>query len=648
MDESLIGVVLEHRYRVTSLLARGGMSTVYRGVDTRLDRPVAIKVLHPSYAADRSFAERFEHEARAAAKLHHPNVVAVHDQGVDRVGDTVQAFLVMELVEGGTLRDLIDQRGKLDPALALSVMEPLLEALTVAHRAGLVHRDVKPENVLIGHGVGPRSGEGAQVKVADFGLVRAIAGASVTSSSVILGTVAYLSPEQVTTGEATPRSDVYSSGLLLYEMLTGKPAFTGDTALSVAYRHVNDDVPRPSESTPAVPPRLDALVRRATSRDPEARPADAAELLTEVRAARTDLGLARMPIPVQPAPDMSDESGHDRTLPTRRDDHAGPQGTRAFNRAALPFGGVAEEEPHPADEAPARPRRRLALLALLTLLLAALAGGTVWWLTAGQEVLVPKVAGMTKDRALKALQQAELEAKVVEQRHNDVEAGLAIGTEPAAGSEARKGDTATLLISLGKPKVPDIETGTAPAAAHAAILKEQLKPKHDAGADQYDASVPKGTILTVSPEPGTAVKIGSTVSYGLSKGPPPTPVPDVTGMSEEDAFRTLREKGFEPYKAGEDFDENVAKGHVVRTDPQKGATPEGQRPRVGVYLSNAVEVPSVLGRSVTEAEDILREAGLRAELVEGGNGYFSLVFDQDRQPGTKVKPDTVVRLKAFP
>lgn len=647
MDESLIGAVLDQRYRVTSLLARGGMSTVYRGIDTRLDRPVAIKVMHPSYAADRSFAERFELEARAAAKLHHPNVVAVHDQGVDYAGDHAQAFLVMELVDGGTLRDLLDERGKLDPALALSVMEPLLEALAVAHRAGLVHRDVKPENVLIGHGVGPRTeGDDAMVKVADFGLVRAMAAASTTSSSVILGTVAYLSPEQVTTGEATPRSDVYSAGLLLYEMLTGKPAYTGDTALSVAYRHVNDDVPRPSESTPSVPPRLDALVRRATSRDPEARPADAGELLAEVRSARADLALPRVPVPLQPAPDAEHVQTGD-TAPTARGGH---QGTKVFSRVVGPYdpptNGTPPDEYSAHEGRPAR--RRLVLLAILTLLVAALAGGTVWWFTAGQSVTVPKVAGMAKDRAEQTLRQAGLEPKVEERRHNTVEAGHAIGTDPRAGTELRDGDSTTLLISLGKPRVPDIAQGTTPEAAHAAILKEQLKPKHDPAADAYDNTVPEGTVLTVSPEAGTPVKIGSTVRYGLSKGPPPTPVPDVTGQSEEDAFKTLQEAGFEPYKAGEEFDDKVAKGHVVRTDPPKVATPEGERPRIGVYVSNAVEVPSVVGRSVDDASRVLAEAGLQAEIVEGGGQGFSFVYDQDPQPGTRVKPGSTVKLKVIP
>jgi serine/threonine-protein kinase len=256
---NVIGGLLEQRYRVGALVARGGMSTVYRGVDTRLERTVAIKVMDPRFSADPQFVARFEREARSAAKLHHPGVVQVHDQGVDE--DRV--YLVMELVEGGTLRDLLTARGKLDVPLALTVIEKILSPLAAAHRADLVHRDVKPENVLIG--------PGGTVKVADFGLVRAASGAGVTSDTMILGTVAYLSPEQVTTGTTDARSDVYSAGVLLYEMLTGTPPYVGDNAISVAYRHVNDEVPQ----VPDVPAEVAELVRRATRKEPFLRPADA-------------------------------------------------------------------------------------------------------------------------------------------------------------------------------------------------------------------------------------------------------------------------------------------------------------------------------------------------------------------------------------
>ncbi len=278
--------LLDARYRLGAVIARGGMSTVYRGTDTRLDRPVAIKVMDGRLAADPAFRTRLEREARSAARIDHPAVVDVFDQGDDRTGPEPVLFLVMELVEGGTLRDVLRARGQLGVPAALAVLDPVLAGLAQAHRLGLVHRDVKPENVLIGHG-----GEGGStVKVGDFGLVRAIHSAGTTSASVILGTVAYLSPEQVTTGNATSAGDVYSAGIVLFEALTGTAPYTGDNAISVAYRHVNDDVPAPSTLVPNLPPELDDLVVRATRRDIEQRPVDGAAFLAEIEKQLAERG----------------------------------------------------------------------------------------------------------------------------------------------------------------------------------------------------------------------------------------------------------------------------------------------------------------------------------------------------------------------
>jgi serine/threonine protein kinase len=285
--------VLDGRYRVGEVLARGGMSTVHRGTDTRLDRPVAIKIMEPSLAADPTFVRRFEREARAAARLSHPGIVAVHDQG--RHGGTV--FLVLELVEGGTLRDVIREQVRLAPATALTVVEQVLAALRVAHRQGMVHRDVKPENVLVS-----RAG---QLKVADFGLVAAAwdgaadgsldTGGS-TSDDLILGTAAYLAPEQVQHGRTDERSDVYAAGVVLFELLTGAPPHGGDTALAVAYRHVNTDVPAPSTRAPGIPRALDRLVVAATRRDPDDRLASAADFLEAARRTRQEESLPFSPV----------------------------------------------------------------------------------------------------------------------------------------------------------------------------------------------------------------------------------------------------------------------------------------------------------------------------------------------------------------
>jgi serine/threonine protein kinase, bacterial len=281
----LVNTLLDGRYLVQTPIASGGTSTVYRGVDVRLDRPVAVKVMDSRYAGDDQFLTRFQLEARTVARLKDPGLVAVYDQGLD----ARHPFLVMELVEGGTLRELLAERGPMPPHAVVAVLRPVLGGLAAAHRAGLVHRDVKPENVLI-------SDEG-DVKIADFGLVRAVAAAGITSTSVILGTAAYLSPEQVSDGNAGPRSDVYSAGILTYELLTGRTPFTGDTPLSIAYQRLDHDVPQPSSVIDGVPRQFDALVARATARDSAERYADAIEMADAVDATAEELALPPFRVP---------------------------------------------------------------------------------------------------------------------------------------------------------------------------------------------------------------------------------------------------------------------------------------------------------------------------------------------------------------
>ena len=294
-SDPLAGVVLDGRYRVETLIATGGMSAVYRGLDQRLDRPVALKVMDSRYAGDNQFLTRFQREARAVARLKDPGLVAVYDQGIGGQ----HPFLVMELVEGGTLRELLVERGPMPPHAVAAVLAPVLGGLAVAHREGLVHRDVKPENVLIS--------DDGDVKIADFGLVRAIADAKITSTSVILGTAAYLSPEQVSTGDATPASDVYAVGILAYELLTGTTPFTGDTALAVAYQRMDNDVVPPSTAIRGVPAQFDELVLRATARNPAERYADADEMAAELEAIVDELGLPdfRVPAPRNSAQHLS-------------------------------------------------------------------------------------------------------------------------------------------------------------------------------------------------------------------------------------------------------------------------------------------------------------------------------------------------------
>jgi serine/threonine-protein kinase len=687
----VLGAVLEGRYRVDAPLARGGMSSVYSGLDLRLDRPVAIKVMESAFAADRSFIERFELEARAAAKLHHPGVVAVHDQGVD--GGHV--YLVMELVSGGTLRDLLRERGVLPVPLAISVLESVLAALASAHRAGLVHRDVKPENVLIG--------QGGTVKVADFGLVRAIATAGTTSNDKILGTVAYLSPEQVSTGDADQRSDVYAAGIVCYEMLTGVPPFTGDTPISVAYRHVNDDVPPPSEATPGIPAALDDLVLRATRRDPALRPADAAAFLEELVRTRTSLGIHRVPVPTPaPAPvevpaaapsplplaaagrhraqdsvvtavddrtvvasalttqhiqPMFDPEGTVRTA-TVGSGPIGPQGTRSIDRYGDPYAPPPPPPPRQrrrtsianAYEAQQRRSRRTMIVWIsVVLVLAAILGVAAWWFGSGRWTAVPRIGGLDPTTAEQTLQNADLSAALTQAHDDTVPAGRVVSTSPAFGNRALRGSTITVVISEGKPIVPDITPGASPTAVQQAVRAAQLTPKLDPAQDAFNDTVPTGAVVGLNPAPGSQLNIGAIVVVVLSKGPAPKPVPNVVGQPRDQAFAALTQAGFQPFDEPGTFDGQTPGGTVVATTPAGGVVVQpGGSLKVGVQTSNGVTVPTLTGQSEQQASQTLQQLGLQVQVQALANDPNGQVFTQSPGPGTLVGPGSTVTVGVFP
>ncbi|MHA6799025.1 Stk1 family PASTA domain-containing Ser/Thr kinase [Bounagaea algeriensis] len=643
----LPGSLLEGRYRVDAVLARGGMSTVYSGVDTRLDRPVAIKVMDSQHSGDRSFVERFEREARAAARLDHPNIVGVYDQGVDRnpAGDHV--FLVMQLVRGCTLRDLIQQHGGLSLPVALSVLEPVLSALGAAHHAGMVHRDVKPENVLIG--------TDGTVHVADFGLVRAAASAGTTSGSVILGTVAYLSPEQVTTGDADPRSDVYAAGVVLHEMLTGQPPYVADNALSVAYRHVNEDMPPPGEQLPELPPAVDALAVRATRRDAAERPADAEAFRTELVRLRQDLGIAPVSVPVP-----ADAERTERMAPAEpplRDTRAhqagaaespGPRGTRALSRPAQEAGTEAEDtrEIAAVGSDRRRGRRRGLLWTLAVLVLVGLLGAGAFYLGVAQQIDVPRVAGQPEQQATATLREAGLQPEVSREHNDETAEGLVLRTEPNAGSRVSDGGSVQVVVSLGKPRVPNIEPGTSVSDAESALRNAQLRPQQ--AGEEYHRSVPEGHVIRVDPQPGTRLSSSSEVRLVLSRGPRPVPVPDVSGAAQDEAFQALQQAGFTPYVAGQEFNGDVEGGHVVRTDPGSGTTvQQSGEARVGVVVSNAVSVPNFNGKSVQEAQQMAADAGLQLKVRSLFDRQGGLVLGQLPMAGQRVEPGSTVSVNAF-
>ena len=380
-SDPLLGAVLDGRYRVESMIATGGMSAVYRGLDLRLDRPVALKVMESRYAGDIQFLTRFQREARAVARLKDPGLVAVYDQGIDGQ----HPFLVMELIEGGTLRELLRERGPMPPHAVAAVLRPVLGGLAVAHRAGLVHRDIKPENVLI-------SDEG-EVKIADFGLVRAVAEAKITSTSVILGTAAYLSPEQVSTGDAGPRSDVYAVGIMAYELLTGVTPFTGDSALAIAYQRIDNDVWPPSRMIAGVPAQFDDLVLRAAARVPADRYADAQEMAAALDSIVDELGLPpfRVPAPRNSAQHLSAALHHSqrpvpqeaatRTVPRQhtreltRDDW--PPQQREYEPVSGQFAGIDLDDFYWARQ---RSKRALVFWVIAVLTLTGLIAAAAWTL----------------------------------------------------------------------------------------------------------------------------------------------------------------------------------------------------------------------------------------------------------------------------
>ena len=649
-DGNLVGTLLDGRYRVGPVLALGGMSTVYRGTDTRLERPVAIKVMAPRFAVDPVFLHRFEREARAAARLHHPGVVGVHDQGVDSspAGDCV--FLVMELVEGGTLRDLLRQHGRLAVPLALSVADMVLSALAAAHQEGLVHRDIKPENVLIG--------PGGVVKVADFGLVRAVAEASGSTGDVILGTVAYLSPEQVATGAADARSDVYATAVMLFEMLTGAPPYTGETALSVAYRHVNDDMPAPSTAGAVVPAALDDLIVRATRRDPAARPANAAEFLRMLHAVRADLGIDRVPVPV-PAVRLtsatmiaSPSHGPRATRALARDDMAAgppglPVGTATGPRFSTP--GL-HGDPYLRE----RTRNRRAFIAwmVIVLMLASAVGVGAWWLGSGRWTVVPNLTGLPRGAVTAALASADLTATLTED-HNDTVAGnTVIRTDPGAGHRTIRGSGITVVISLGHPVVPNLAIGGTPEEAERAIQQADLSPRLDPGAARFDDTVPMGAVIGAQPASGTTLTVGAPVTVVISKGPAPSTVPDVQGLRQAEAISALARAGLTA-QVRRQFDEETAGGRAIGTDPQAGtSTVRGSS--VILLVSTASVVPEVVGLTVDQARQVLADAGLSSTVGHSGVGFGFLegltggiagqVISQSPAAGQPVRPGATIAL----
>lgn len=679
MQDHLIGTTVDGRYTVRSRLARGGMSTVYLATDQRLERDVALKVLHPHLANDPTFLERLSREAKAAASLSHPHIVGVLDQGED--GHI--AYLVMEYVKGHTLRDTLGEQGPLPPRLALALIDPVIEGLAAAHRSGLIHRDVKPENVLIA--------DDGRIKVGDFGLARAIS--ANTSTGALIGTVAYLAPELVLGQPADARSDIYSAGIMLYEMLTGKQPYVGDSPIQVAYQHVNAVVGRPSDAAPGLAEDLDELVQWCTSVDAENRPVDGAALLTELRHIRTTLSdeeLDRRQTAFRPpgspaAAAATIQPGSSGSNPTEAlaatvsptefiSQQSNPTTVMAAGGPGRPSAVVAPgnqmdarqpgkrelkrlERQESKDRAraaatPSRPlregnpRRRGIIWTIVIVILATLAASAGWFfgMGPGSPGTIPDVKNKTVAEAQQLLRTAGFQSEPQDVFDDDILAGLAVGTEPESGAEVRKFQPITLFVSKGAQlfPLPDLTGGTLDEAKIALNAAEMALGNVT---ETFDEKVPAGVVLSQDPVKGTEVRHGTPVALTVSKGPQPIPVPDVRGLAQDAAVKALQDAGLKAVIAPETVnDKAVPKGAVVSQVPANGTLIRGEAVTLTVSKGpKLVKVPSFIGKQAAEAEKELKKLGFKVEVNKVLGGFFGTVRDQN-PVNTEVPEDSVVTL----
>ena len=634
--DPLIGLLVDERYRVTRRLARGGMATVYVAQDERLDRPVALKVMHPHLADSDAFVERFRREARSAARIVHPGVVSVFDQGVV----TGQGFLVMELIDGTNLRQLLRAQGAFTIPQALRYTTDTLEALRAAHRVGVIHRDIKPENILV-----PSDGP---AKVTDFGLARAASEVSMSSTGNMLGTVAYIAPEIATTAEADARSDIYSVGIMLYEMLTGAVPWAGESPLQIASHHVSDDVPSPSAAHPWIPREIDDLVAALTAREPANRPADASDAIDLVARAAAAIPSNLANRRAEVAPGERHRASETSALNTEimSAQFTRPLPAPASSSVALVHTSGATQAAQAASP-PKKSARAAAWIALVVLLLVVAGLGGRWWWTEygpGSYLTMPETTGRTLTDVQADLDALGLRTQVEEEFSDDVDTGSVTRSDPEGGSSVHKRAEVQLYVSKGvdMKTVPEV-TGKSQDEAQRSLTDAGLAV--GAVTDAYSEDVPQGQVISQSVAAGTSLAHDSAVDIVLSKGREPLTVPTLSGLSASAAKSAIEDLGLVAAPT-EAYSDTVAEGQVISQQTREGSTLH-RGDSVAYTVSKGPEkvaIPDVVGLQREEARSLLEGAGftVKEEAILGG--FFGTVRSSDPAAGTMTKKGSTVTI----
>lgn len=678
-SDPLVGQVLDGRYEVHQRLARGGMATVYRAWDRRLERIVAIKVMHEGLGDGADYAAKFDREARAAAGLSDQNVVSIFDQGVDHG----RPYIVMEFIQGPTLRNVITKHAPFSPLQAIQMIEPVAAALAVAHEAGLIHRDVKPENVLIS--------ESGAIKVADFGLARSAQAATV-SQGVLIGTVSYMPPELLTNHHADSWSDVYSVGIMLFEMLTGTKPYTSETPIGVVYRHINENVPAPSSvlarqdpdlaKRSPIPDYIDALIMSCTRRNPASRPADGRELLHRVRKARralergigNDEALVAQMFPASMLPWSVDQLGaneptdvvervdqieHTPRADELRQELAGYQPAPRPDPVLPPPPGhsLGETASNGLAHRPARERfprltmdqvhrrRRFFVVSVLVLMLTAVIGTSTWWMVSGRYANVPAVVNMSREEAARIAAENDFAITFTEDYSETVAAGMVISTDPKPGDRVLRSTTITAVVSKGPERypVPPI-IGLSLSDVRIALSNSNLTTGDITEA--YSDTIPVDHIISASYNEGDLLKRDTPVDLVVSIGREPVSVPNVTKMPKEEAIATLEGLGLVVQISEEKHDATVAAGKVISQSPAEASTLyRGEV--VTLVISKGpemTEVPDVIGMRRAEGVRALQDAGFEVEVINSSNPFQTTITATDPKEGSQAPKGSKIKV----